>query len=77
MSKSIVSPEIEKWLVLGVNILNTLQQKPEKKLIFSESLLHNQGDGLRFRAKKTAAMPSTTRSQKCCSVEGSTTAGSI
>lgn len=33
--------------------------------------------GLRFKAKKTAAIPSTTRSQKRCKLGGSTTAGSI
>lgn len=33
--------------------------------------------GLRFKAKNKAAMPSTTRSQKCCRLDGSTTAGSI
>lgn len=33
--------------------------------------------GRRFNARKTAAIPSTTRSHKCCQFEGSTTAGSI
>lgn len=33
--------------------------------------------GLRFNARKTAEIPSTTRSQNCCSADGSTTAGSI
>ncbi|CAK7343432.1 unnamed protein product [Dovyalis caffra] len=59
---------------------NLDDEKKETKATMKNQISLDDEDencGLRFNAKKIAAMPSTTLSQNCCKPGESTTAGSI